>query len=233
MTRLLASVTTIDEAMVVLDSGADLIDLKNPHQGALGALPLSVISAVVRAVGGRKPVSATVGDLPMEPEILAQAVSQTAATGVDIVKIGFFGNQNHRDCIRALSPLARQIRLVGVLFADHQAASGMIDSLADCHFHGVMLDTAYKNGKKLTDHCADEELQQFVDAAHGRGLLTGLAGSLAISDIAQLVRVQPGYLGFRGGICGQSDRTGHLSSRLLDDAVRMLREYNTLSACPV
>ena len=38
MTGMLASVATLKEAKIVLDQKVDIIDLKNPKLGALGAL---------------------------------------------------------------------------------------------------------------------------------------------------------------------------------------------------
>ena len=57
---MLASVTSVAEAEAALAAGADLIDLKEPARGALGALDLDTVVAIVAAVGGRRPVSATV-----------------------------------------------------------------------------------------------------------------------------------------------------------------------------
>ena len=78
MTLLLASVTGPEEAALVLAHGADIIDLKDASQGALGALPPEVVRATVAAVRGRRPVSAVIGDLPMEPDVIAAAVESTA-----------------------------------------------------------------------------------------------------------------------------------------------------------
>src|SRR3569833_993095 len=84
MTGWLASVTDADEARQVLAAGADIVDAKNPHAGALGALPLDTVRAIVSAVGGQAPVSATVGDFPsMEPHADARDVDMKAATGID------------------------------------------------------------------------------------------------------------------------------------------------------
>ena len=53
MIRMLASVRDLDEARIVFDAGVDLIDLKQPADGALGALPPEVISEVVGFVAIR------------------------------------------------------------------------------------------------------------------------------------------------------------------------------------
>ncbi|TIQ75182.1 MAG: dihydroneopterin aldolase, partial [Mesorhizobium sp.] len=38
MTRMLASVTGVDEAEIALSGGVDIVDLKDPKAGALGAV---------------------------------------------------------------------------------------------------------------------------------------------------------------------------------------------------
>ena len=90
MTGMLASVTDASEAEIAVNAGADLIDCKDPRGGALGALPVSMIDAIRRQVAGRRPVSATVGDLPATAAALVPAVRRIAATGVDFVKLGLF-----------------------------------------------------------------------------------------------------------------------------------------------
>ena len=59
MTAFLASVMSAEEAGLALEGGADVIDLKDPTSGALGALPVAVIRAAVDRIAGRRPVSAT------------------------------------------------------------------------------------------------------------------------------------------------------------------------------
>src|SRR5262245_20546874 len=117
MALLLASVTGPDEAALVLAGGADIIDLKDAARGALGARAPDVLRATVAAVGGRRPVSAVTGDLPMEPDVVTDAVARTAETGVDYVKVGLFPGPKRPQCIRTLAPLARSTKIVGVMFA--------------------------------------------------------------------------------------------------------------------
>ena len=116
MTGFLASVTSAAEAEIVLAAGADIIDLKDPQSGALGALPALVIREAVRAVAGRRTLSATAGDLPMHPQVIADAVDRIAALGVDIVKVGLFAGGDTLACIAAVAKQAtRGTRIVAVL----------------------------------------------------------------------------------------------------------------------
>jgi uncharacterized protein (UPF0264 family) len=230
MSRMLASVTNVEEAVIALDGGADIIDLKNPSEGALGALPLDVIRDIVRVVDHRKPVSATIGDLPMQPELMAKAVRETAAAGVDIVKIGFFGHEGHMECIRVMQPLTRQgIRIVAVLFADNPPDFGLIPDLGHAGIHGVMLDTAIKNGKRLRDHLNDAQLQSFVQHGHAQNLLVGLAGSLSVSDVGTLMQFDADYLGFRGALCHASERKAALDPQRLSCLRNVLYSCNSIS----
>jgi len=211
MTRMLASVATSEEVEQALCFGADFIDLKAPARGALGAWPIEAIPAAVRLVGGRRPVSATIGDLPMRPMLLAEAVERTASTGVDIVKVGFFEGDDHSGCIEALGRVARRgVRLVAVLFADQGPDLDLLPALAAGGFHGAMLDTADKRAGGLRDHLDHDALRRFVALARDAGLLTGLAGSLKLHDVPPLAALEPDYLGVRGALCHGADRTAGL-----------------------
>ncbi|HMK14640.1 MAG TPA: (5-formylfuran-3-yl)methyl phosphate synthase [Burkholderiales bacterium] len=201
MTRLLASVKSLPEARLALACGADIIDLKDPEAGALGALPLDTVARVVRMVDRRCTVSATLGDLPMQPQILCETAAKTAATGVDFIKVGFFSAA--KDCIAAL---AGKARLIAVLFADRSPDFNLLADFADAGFAGVMLDTASKTNGNLRSRMDSSALQEFVQRARALGLVTGLAGSLQLEDVPDLIKLAPDYLGFRGALCAGTER---------------------------
>jgi len=236
MTGWLASVTDAGEARQVLAAGADIVDAKNPHTGALGALPLDTVRAIVHAVGGHAPVSATVGDFPtMEPHAVAQAVDMMAATGVDFVKIGLFPAPALHDCLAALAPLCSQHRLVAVLFADRNPDIGLADRLAECGFAGIMLDTLDKSAGGLLRHQPVARLIRFVDHARHLGLISGLAGSLRATDIPTLAPLGADYLGFRGALCRSHARTRALDAGAMlavsDAIVKMRGVSKQTTAC--
>lgn len=224
MTAFLASVSNLEEARIVLDYGADIIDLKNPLQGALGALPHGQIKEIVHFINGRKPVSATIGDLPMQPEILLDAARAMSANGVDIIKVGFFGSHADNHCVEALAKLSKKTWLVAVMFADKGFDAAIIQQCANAGFYGVMLDTAEKNDKSLRDFLDARELTTFVDKVHQNSMMVGLAGSLRCHDVAPLLACAPDYLGFRGALCKDMQRGMAVEAQSVCSIHALLRE---------
>lgn len=212
MTGFLASVSTLQEAQTALYGGADIIDLKEPAHGALGAVSHEVQCAVVRFVQGRRTVSATVGDLPMDTALIGHAIELTAVSGVDLIKVGLPKLERHRHCLQALGDAAAQgIRLVAVLFAEHNPPLWLLDELAQAGCHGVMLDTADKAAGGLLGQMNPAQLSGFLAGARRLGLLNALGGGLRRDDIETLLPLTPDYLGFRGALCRGGLRTSALS----------------------
>lgn len=228
MTGMLASVNSVEEALQALSANVDIIDLKQPALGALGALETGLVKTIVDEIDDRCPVSATVGDLPMQPEIVYQAVKAMAETGVDYVKIGLFPGGDWHGTIEQLATLPQSTALIAVLFADTQLDFAVIDSLKDAGFKGVMLDTMNKSNGSLTQVMAKSDIAQFVLLAKNRQLLCGLAGSLRLEDISELMSYQPDYLGFRGALCPEHNRTAQLSRSSIMQIKQAIDNQNPL-----
>ena len=223
MTRVLASVRSASEALLALAGGADLIDAKDPSHGALGALEPQAIREIVAAVAGVRPVSATAGDLPLDPRLIVSAAERIADTGVDLVKIGFFAGAERTACLPPLELIAHRQPLVAVLFADQDPDLELIARLAGAGFAGVMLDTADKTRGSLTVQADLSLLADFVTQGRRHGLLTGLAGSLSLGDLDALLPLGADYLGFRRALCADGDRRGELEPARLHALVATVR----------
>jgi (5-formylfuran-3-yl)methyl phosphate synthase len=214
MSLMLASVTGPDEAEVAVLQGADIIDLKDVGAG-FGAVAPGVVRTTVAAVSRRRPVSAVVGEAAdIEPIVATGA--ELAAAGPDYLKIGLPPEALRDDFIGALALLARRTKLIGVVFADMSAGraadDALLSAIARSGFAGVMLDTARKTGARLLDHMDVAALARFVDAAHARGLMAGLAGSLEAPDIPRLLPLKPDVLGFRRALCAGHDRQARIDA---------------------
>jgi uncharacterized protein (UPF0264 family) len=239
MTLFLASVRDEAEAERAVGAGVDIIDLKDPSQGALGALAPGVVGACVRTVAGRAPLSATVGDLPLQSEAIRAALLTTAALGVDYVKLGLFPDADAESCLDSLRPAAARIRLILVLFADALPqfdAIGLAASIGAC---GVMFDTLGKSAGALPDHLPPAALAPQLAAAKAQGLTVGLAGSLKARHVPSLMALDPDLLGFRGALCLDGERAAPLDPArlasiraLIPQRQRISRDANLSEAVP-
>ena len=220
MTGLLASVRSVAEAKIALQTPIDILDMKEPSAGALGALDADVIRAIVEVADGRCTTSATTGDLPAQGDVMEKRVREVAGLGVDYVKVGLFGPRYLEKCLPVLREVAREVRLVGVLFADRLADfEGPCRLLKVAGFAGVMIDTADKNNGSVRQCLEDEVLERFVKAARECGLLCGIAGSLGMDDIGPLREIGPDYLGFRTALCEGGERGGTVSAEAIERAL--------------
>lgn len=207
MTLMLASVADASEAELVLQLGADIIDLKNPAQGALGAVALDEARYAIKAIARRRQTSATLGDPPYAPDELISRARALTDAGIDNLKLAVDA-QMLEQFGEALKPLARDVALIGMLFADRAPDFGLLPKLAALGFKGAMLDTGDKRGGRLLNHMDVARLEAFCARCRELGLLCGLAGSLEAPDIPRLLLVAPDVLGFRGALCRAHERRG-------------------------
>lgn len=212
--RFLASVTSVEEAAIAASAGADVIDCKDPSAGALGALPVAVVEEIAKALAHtmcEARLSATIGDVEADAGVWIAAAEAMAAAGADFIKIGILPGRDPR---RAIADVGRvklgRARLVGVLLADQSPDMSLIETMAGAGFAGVMLDTARKSGRALPDVIGVEGITAFLVEARRSGMFAGLAGSLAVKHIEQLVALGADMVGFRGALCVGQRRTATL-----------------------
>src|SRR6187402_1196662 len=122
MTGLLISVRSADEAAIALAGGADVIDVKEPSRGALGAATPFVWDEVRQVVAGRRPVSVALGEL-LDDDIEELA---SAAFGCEFAKIGLAGCQGSAGWmsrwVQTIGQLPPGVQPVPVAYADWHGA---------------------------------------------------------------------------------------------------------------
>jgi (5-formylfuran-3-yl)methyl phosphate synthase len=219
MTHMLASVADTAEAELVLRLGADIIDLRDPRQGALGAVPLDTVRDALALVARRGETSAALGDPPYENGALLKCARAAGALGVDYVMLSVDVRSLDRlaDCLPAL---ARNVGLVGVMFADEQPDFAVLPRLSELGFKGAMLDTRDKTRGRLIAHLDVVQLSEFCSRCRTLNLISGLAGSVEAPDIPRLLLVRPDLLGFRSALCHAHDRRGAIDPQ----AVALIRD---------
>lgn len=233
MTQLLISVKNLEETKLALNVGVDIIDLKDPSLGALGALNLGETAQIVQLVDSLTIVSATVGEHHTSLIDLFEAIEARAEMGVDIIKIAVCPLFYDKDFIVEMAKLTIvRIKIIAVFFADAALDFDLLLKLKQIGFYGAMLDTKSKQHDLL--HVQSSKLlRDFVSQCNIIGLKSGLAGSLKPQYIASLCDINPTYIGFRGGVCENSLRKTALSSRKVIEVKKMLCAHNKSHSKPI
>ncbi len=234
-TKLLISPIDVKEAKECVKGGADIIDVKNPKEGSLGANFPWVIKAIRSAVPDGIEVSATIGDFPDLPGSASLAALGVATTGVNYVKVGLYGPKTEEaaayllsQVVKAVESYDKKIKVVAAGYADAKRAGtldpGLIPVIAaKAKADLAMVDTAIKDGKSLFDFLAEEEIEKFVSKGHKLGLKIALAGSIKRQDIAKVAALKPDVVGIRGAACTGGDRSnGRIEAKRVRELVEML-----------
>ena len=182
--RLLVSVVDAGEARAAAAAGADIVDVKNPAEGSLGAPSPSVIAGIRAAVPAELPVSAAIGDMPNLPGTAALAALGAAHSGAAFVKVGLWGASTEarggRPAARGARGRAPDAVVVAGAYADARRvphaplAPELLPRVARAAGVDVcLLDTAVKDGRGLLDWLSPDALTALVDEAHELGLRGG------------------------------------------------------------
>ncbi|MCI3156334.1 MULTISPECIES: (5-formylfuran-3-yl)methyl phosphate synthase [Streptomyces] len=196
----------------------DIVDVKKPDEGSLGANFPWVIREIREAVPADKPVSATVGDVPYKPGTVAQAALGAVVSGATYIKVGLYGCTTPDQGIDVMRAVVRAVKehnpdalVVASGYADaHRIGCvnplAVPDIAARSGADAAMLDTAVKDGTRLFDHVPPDVCAEFVRLTHGSSRLAALAGSVRHDDLGELTRIGTDIVGVRGAVCEGGDR---------------------------
>jgi uncharacterized protein (UPF0264 family) len=229
--KLLVSVVSAREARRALDRGADIIDVKDPAQGPLGAPSPRVLSEVAAEVGAAAPVSVALGDLPNLPHTAALAALGAALSGADYVKVGLRGMQGIDEAVALMRAVADAVGPRTAVIAAAYADAGALDPpalapgwLPDVVVHsgiaGALVDTFVKDGRGLYAWLSESELGDLIARTRSAGGSFAVAGQLTLADLR---RVDADVVGVRSAVCRGGDRAAELDAELVAAAVAELR----------
>ena len=225
--RLLVSPMNLDEARAALSGGADIIDVKNPKEGSLGANFPWAIKAVAELVAGKVPVSATIGDLEFKPGTASLAALGAAMVGADYVKAGLLGAKTQdqaremmESIVRAVKDFDPRKKVVSAAYSDYARAGSLSPMLLpvvarDAGADLVMVDTAKKDGRSTFEFMSEEDLRSFISLGHKMGLEVAVAGTIGFDHLEMLKRLSPDIIGVRGVVCG-GDRRSSIRPELVE-----------------
>jgi (5-formylfuran-3-yl)methyl phosphate synthase len=221
--RLLVSVIDADEARVAVEAAVDIVDVKNPAEGSLGAPGPGVIEQVREVVPPERPVSAAIGDLPNLPGTAALAALGAARSGAAYLKVGLWGTSVTDEAVALLCAVRDAVdgstAVIAAAYADAERVPGrplppgdVVDAARRAGVGGCLLDTAIKDGRGLFDWLTPEALETLVDAGHAAGLEMALAGALRAEDLSLVRATGADIAGVRAAACRDGSRARPLDA---------------------
>lgn len=246
MTKLLVSVRDVAEARIALEAGVDLIDMKEPAKGALGAVDAAEAKRIAELCGqGRKPLSMALGELPenfpsdlgaYEPFALFEEPLPRVPDEVCFVKVGLAGCARRARWRQQLQLLRRSFDpntgFVAVVYADGDAvaapaAEAIVAEAIKLDARGVLVDTAVKDGRTVFDHWSPAQLRRLIEEVQSLGMLAVIGGGLTLATIPQVVLCGADYVAVRGAACAV-DRTSQIDAERIRAIQQLLPRETTL-----
>ena len=224
--KLLVSPINVEEANICRLGGADIIDVKNPREGSLGANFPWMIRAVKKAAG-KVPVSATIGDFNYKPGTASLAALGAAVAGAEYIKVGLYDIQTKEQALDMLTNIVRSVKdfdknkkVVASGYSDFKRINSIspfeLPAVgAKAGVDVVMMDTGIKDGRSTFEFLQEQELTEFVKSAQKHGLQTAIAGTITFVDIPALKRISPDIIVVRGCVCG-GDRNSAIQKELVE-----------------
>ncbi len=232
--QLLISPINHDEAVEAIEGGADIVDVKNPKEGSLGANFPWVIKDIRELTPDDLLVSATLGDVPYKPGTISLAAMGALVSGADYIKVGLYGTKDYDEAVEVMTNVVKAVKDVkseAIVVASGYADAHRVGAVSPWDIPKVardsgadlaMIDTAVKDGKTLFDYFTIEDCEKFVNEAHDYGLKVALAGSVKKDQLKPLYDVGTDVVGLRGAACVGGDRnTGHIDR----GAVKELKDF--------
>ncbi len=220
---LLVSVMNPSEAVAALNGGAEILDAKDPEAGPIGALGSAVLHDLCRLVPPAVPLSAALGDV-RSLEDLCGRMGAVRGVPLAFIKLGFCGVEAPAHAatilaaaVEAAAAWPKPPAVVAVAYADWRRVmavepGALLAGAIEAGAHGILLDTAVKDGVGLLELWDETRLGDWIGRAHAGGLFVALGGGLAQGDLEKAQDFGADIAGVRGAAC-EGGRTGRVSTQ--------------------
>lgn len=218
---LLVSVRNADELEAAYFGGADIIDVKEPDQGALGMASIDALRSIrdrCLQLEISNPISFALGELSdwfHHGELHSDADSRAVAIGSlrpHFLKLGLTGSTDWQsDWARVRALPFGSVNWVAVAYADFQNADSpapqkVLEEACAAGCRVMLIDTFQKDGRGLLDWMTERQLSQIRIASQQAGIQLALAGSLSLQTLPVILKAGPEIVAVRGAVCDRGDR---------------------------
>ena len=234
MAKLLISVRDHHEAVTAMLAGADIIDVKEPTRGSLGAADEETVHNVIAQVNDQLPVSMACGELSQ----LDEAVCSVGNLPVRYAKIGMSEYRGRTSWRTDWSNWCRSLHVgtqpIAVVYADTALANSpppleIISFAPHVGCAGILIDTFRKQkSRSLLDCCSPVDVIKMIQTAQEKSLFVAVAGSLDRNSIPTVLDWGPEIIAIRGAACGKN-RLGRIDSRKVHRLVAVLASQTAAS----
>ncbi|MGD0634028.1 MAG: dihydroneopterin aldolase [Beijerinckiaceae bacterium] len=182
MTRMLVRAATAEDAFIAAAGGADVLEVwmpgPAPHRAAIRAIRAAFPGILRLRIDG--------------PLRHPGAIEAAVSLGADEIALPFQFVAEARAALTALPPPGGSVKLTAIIPAEGDLLGPLelILGKADA----AILDVS--DGRRLVDAVTIAQLDAFGRACRLGELAFGLAGGLEAPDVARLLVLQPGLLGF-------------------------------------
>lgn len=234
---LLVSVRDAAEAVAALEGGADIVDVKEPRRGPLGAADAAAAAAVARTVGSRVPWTMACGELSdCEAQLAAEPTRHPLRRVLDLlgphdeppaaVKVGLAGAAGTpwRDRLQSLwAAFPPGPERVAVAYADWRRAAApdpgeVIAAGRGMGCRVVLVDTFDKSSAGIFGCCPTAAPAAWVAAARAQGMQVALAGRITLDQVPAAWSLGVDVVAVRSGVCW-GGRDGEVRADLVRRAV--------------
>jgi len=212
---LLVSVRNLAEARIAYGGGADIVDVKEPANGPLGAATHAVLREIADELRGKVSLSAALGE--WEPGLSPRMGEDVRAMGYERVKFG-------PSRLKSVEEWWMMSGMVAVAYADPLDARVSPESVLEwgiAHGSGTFLiDTFDKSGGTSLGILGIDRLRKLRQRAAAEEVRFALAGGVTARDIQRYAGVlRPDWFAVRGAAC----RDGVRGAEIDPDRVAALR----------
>ena len=242
--QLLVSANTLEECILLQELKVPWIDLKEPRHGPLGRPELPLVKQFANQMtsdcsrvphwsiaGGELPDWESQSDKPFIEALRAQGTKRTDGH----IKWGLAGAEQTSNWRDKLSKIVEQTRspeqVILVHYADYRRVDApdwntVLSAAAEQQIDKILIDTAVKDGSKLTDWLEIHLLEQRIQDAKRQNFQIAIAGSILLDQLAKLSRLEPNWIGVRGAVCrNPKDRTSTIDPGLVAKALANVGQH--------
>ncbi len=241
--KLLVSVRSPQEATAALEGGADIVDVKEPARGPLGAAGPGMIAEVTELVRERSSatvVSAALGEVgefvpTCPPLVLQKSQPDLVKSGLSGLRGGAVSWQQAWHAFRKQCYVRPGVQWVAVSYADHER-SGSPSPVSvfeeghrmDCPV--LLIDTFQKDGTTLIDWLSAQKLNQLRQMTRAADMKLALAGQITATVLPQVLAVDPDIVAVRGAVCESGDRGAAVNSERVRELATALHQQPAVPA---